>query len=403
MAKAPAKPAVTPASEPASSKRASPGAAPAAADSNPPPKGDGITRNAVVVIAVIACGAALWLLRGILTPLALAMFLAIMVDSFARRLEQQWPRLHDTVSLAAAILLSLVIFGVSAVVVAANAAEFAGKLGVYQDRLDQLIIRLGGVFAFAGVDAPASVSELMRRINPAQFLSGLANGLRSFGSDALFVLIYLGFIIAARRGFKRKIVALFPHNRERDEAVKVFNRIRFGVERYLWVQTVTGLMIAVASWLGMMVLGLDNALFWAFLIFLASYIPIIGGIIGVAFPAVFALLQFANPLWAIGLLVYLQIIQAVVGNVITPRMQGDSLNIDPVVVLLALAVWGLLWGLPGMFLSTPLTVMAMIILAEFEGSRWIAILMSENGDPQGLDEGGNRRRGKLFGDSRENT
>jgi predicted PurR-regulated permease PerM len=144
----------------------------------------------------------------------------------------------------------------------------------------------------------------------------------------------------------------------------------------------------------MKVVGLDNALFWAFLIFLASYIPVIGGIVGVAFPAAFALVQFESPWWALGLLAALQTIQFLVGNVITPRMQGNSLNIDPVVVLLALALWGALWGVAGMFLSTPLAVMAMIILAEFEGSRWIAILMSENGDPQGLDEAGLRRRSK---------
>ncbi len=382
MAKAPAKPA------PASS---------------PSPVGDGITRNAVVIIAVIAVGCALWLTRSILTPLALAMFLAIMVDSFARRLENRWPKLPDALSLVAAILLSLLIFGVSAVVVVANAAAFADKLGAYQARLDQLIVQFGAVFRFMGGDAPASVAELVRKGNPTQFLTSLVNGLRGFGSDALFVLIYLGFIIAAKRGFKRKIVALFPHNRERDEAIVIFNRIRFGVERYLWVQTVTGLMIAGASWLGMMLLGLDNALFWAFLIFLASYIPIIGGIIGVVFPVVFALIQFQSPWWAVLLFGILQTIQFVVGNIITPRMQGDSLNIDPVVVLLALAAWGLLWGLPGMFLSTPLAVMAMIILAEFDGSRWIAILMSENGDPQGLDENGQHRRGRLFGESRENT
>jgi AI-2 transport protein TqsA len=390
MARAPAKPAAPAAARPAQTAAAK-------------PAGDDITRNAVVILAVIATGGALWLLRGILTPLALAMFLAIMVDSFARRLEQQWPKLPDSVSLLVAILLSLLIFGVTAVVVVANAAEFTGKLDAYQARLDQLIVQFGAVFQFAGGDAPASVADLIRRGNPTQALSSFANGLRSFGSDALFVLIYLGFIIAARRGFKRKIVALFPHNGDRDEAVMIFNRIRFGVERYLWVQTVTGLMIAGASWLGMMAIGLDNALFWAFLIFLASYIPIIGGIIGVFFPVVFALLQFQNPLWAAGLFVVLQTIQAVVGNIITPRMQGDSLNIDPVVVLLALAAWGLLWGLPGMFLSTPLAVMAMIILAEFDGSRWIAILMSENGDPQGLDESGHHRRGRHFGESRENT
>jgi predicted PurR-regulated permease PerM len=389
MAKAPAKP---------------PAAKPSPVEVKPAMiSSDRITRNAVVIIAVIAVGCALWLLRGILTPLALAMFMAIMVDSFARRLEMQWPRLPDALSLLAAILLSLVIFGVSAVVVAANAADFAGKLDIYQHRLDELIVQFGGVFRFLGGEAPDSVADLIRRGNPTEALSSFANGLRGFGSDALFVLIYLGFIIAARGGFRRKIVALFPHSRDRDEAVLVFNRIRFGVERYLWVQTVTGLMIAGGSWLGMMALGLDNALFWAFLIFLASYIPIIGGIVGVAFPVVFALLQFQNPLWALVLFVILQTIQAVVGNIITPRMQGDSLNIDPVVVLLSLAAWGLLWGLPGMFLSTPLAVMAMIILAEFNGSRWIAILMSENGDPQGLDSNGRRRRGRLFGESRPNS
>ena len=118
-------------------------------------------------------------------------------------------------------------------------------------------------------------------------------------------------------------------------------------------------MIAGGSWLAMIVVGLDNALFWAFLIFLASYIPIIGGFVGIVFPALFGLVQF-DTLWqGFVLLGVLYGIQFVVGNIITPRMQGDSLNIDPVVVLLALALWGAIWGLPGMFLSTPLAVMAM--------------------------------------------
>jgi len=64
-------------------------------------------------------------------------------------------------------------------------------------------------------------------------------------------------------------------------------------------------------------------------------------------------------------------------------MQRDSLNIDPVVVLLSLALWGAIWGIPGMFLSTPLTVACIIILAQFDGSRWIAILLSGDGAPQG--------------------
>jgi predicted PurR-regulated permease PerM len=74
----------------------------------------------------------------------------------------------------------------------------------------------------------------------------------------------------------------------------------------------------------------------------------------------------------------------IVGNIIYPRMQGRSLNIDPVVVLLALAFWGAVWGLAGAFLSTPLTVALMVIMAQFDGTRWIAVILSADGDPQQL-------------------
>jgi predicted PurR-regulated permease PerM len=74
----------------------------------------------------------------------------------------------------------------------------------------------------------------------------------------------------------------------------------------------------------------------------------------------------------------------IIGNVVYPRMQGRSLNLDPVMILLSLAFWSGIWGLTGAFLSTPLTVMAMVILAQFDGSRWIAVILSADGDPQHL-------------------
>jgi AI-2 transport protein TqsA len=163
--------------------------------------------------------------------------------------------------------------------------------------------------------------------------------------------------------------------------VAAFLRIRNGVEQYLWVQTVTGLMIAVASWIAMAAVGLDNALFWAILIFIASYIPVVGGIVGVALPPIFALVQFPTLWQAIVLFAVLQAVTLVVGNVIQPRMQSRSLNMDPIVLLLALAFWTVVWGLAGAFLSTPLTVMMLVILAQFDGTRWIAVLLSSDGNP----------------------
>ncbi|ODT88986.1 AI-2E family transporter [Phenylobacterium sp. SCN 70-31] len=343
-----------------------------------PPTADAVSRNAVVILATIACGTILYVLSDILTPLALALFLAVMIDSFARVLEQRAPFVSKRFAMPLAIVLSVFIFGAAAFFIADNATSFATQLVAYAPKLNGLIARLA---ALAGMDAPPSLTQLVQELNPASYLGQVAQSLQSFVSTAVFVLVYLGFILASRRGWERKAIHLFATRDERQEAVSAFLRIRNGVEQYLWVQTVTGLMIAVASWLAMVAVGLDNALFWAILIFIASYIPFVGGVIAVAAPPIFALLQF-DTLWqAIVLFVVLQAVTTFVGNVVLPRMQGRSLNIDPIVLLLALAFWTVVWGLTGAFLSTPLTTVMMVILAQFAGTRWIAVILSEDGDP----------------------
>jgi AI-2 transport protein TqsA len=336
-----------------------------------------------VILAVIAAGATLYWLRGIFTPLALAVFLAIMVDGFSRVLLKRAKGLPRRAALPMAVVISIILFGGTTFVIAETAAGFAGQVAAYAPRLNGLLARVAGLF---GLQIPPTIDQLVQQLNPTRYIGDVARAVQDFTSTAFFVLIYLGFILASRRGFERKIVGLFPGREERQQAVEAFHRIRDGVEQYLWVQTVTGLMIAVASWIAMLAVGLDNALFWAFLIFIASYIPVVGGLVGILAPPVFALLQFETFWQAITLLAVLEVIQFVVGNVILPRMQGRSLNIDPVVVLLALAFWGAIWGLTGAFLSTPLTVMLMVILAQFPGSRWIAVLLSADGEPDRLRE-----------------
>jgi predicted PurR-regulated permease PerM len=185
-------------------------------------------------------------------------------------------------------------------------------------------------------------------------------------------------------------VRLFRSRDARHEALRIFVRIRDSIEAYLWIQTLTGAMIGLASWVVMVAVGLSNPVFWAFLIFIVNYVPIFGAAAAIVLPALFAVVQFDSWLQGGVILGSLFVITFVVGNIVLPRMQGDSLNMDPLVVLLSLAFWGALWGLSGMFLSTPLTVLAMIILAQFEGSRWIAILLSRDGAPETMLEAAHR-------------
>ncbi|KAK0361236.1 hypothetical protein LTR94_024145 [Friedmanniomyces endolithicus] len=344
------------------------------------------SRNAIALVATVAAGAALYWLRDILTPLAMAIFLLIMIDGLKRWVSERTP-LNDRWAGIAALALVVIAFFASIALIVNGAAGFFGEAsGVSQNigpRIDQII---RDVYGLIGLSGPPTAQDLINGIDIRGYLTTLAVQAQNIASGAFFVLVYLGFLLASQVGFQRKIVAMFPLKNQRDEAVAVFKRVRSGVEGYIWVQTVTGVMICVVAWILMRLVGLQNAEFWTFVIFIVGFIPVLGGAVAGLAPPLFALVQFPTYWQALVLLIGLQSILFIVGNLIQPRMQGDNQNIDPVVVLLALAFWGKLWGVVGMFLSTPLAVMAMAILAEFKGSRWMAVLLSGDGQPYAEEE-----------------
>lgn len=335
-------------------------------------------RVGVMVLAAIASGFAFWALRSILTPLALAIFLLLMIDGLARGLSHRAAWLPRSAALPVAIVIIVAIFAGAIWAVADNAAHFARQASTYSTKLNSLI---GAVAARTGIDAPPTLDELLADASPAKVVGAVAGGLRRGGEVAVFVLIYLGFLIAARRGFPNKLHSLFSGATESLEADRLLERIRIGVESYVWGQTMIAGIIALASAAIMALLGLQHVIFWSFLIFLASFIPVIGGAIGVLIPPLFGLLQFDDFARPIAMLVGLELLHVAVGQVLQPRLHGKNLNLDPVVVVLALAFWSLIWGVAGAFLSIPLTVIAMAVLAEFNSTRWIAVLLSSDGRP----------------------
>jgi predicted PurR-regulated permease PerM len=134
------------------------------------------------------------------------------------------------------------------------------------------------------------------------------------------------------------------------------------------------------SYFALIFIGIDVPLFWAFLIFLLNFIPTIGSLIGTLFPALFCLLQFGEITQGISVLAVVGAIQLVIGNIVEPKIMGNSLNLSSFVAIISLSLWGALWGVTGMILSIPITVIIVIILSQFQSTKSIAILLSEKGD-----------------------
>jgi predicted PurR-regulated permease PerM len=336
-------------------------------------------RGALWIIAAGVIAAGLYFLRAPLTQFALALILWLAIDGLTESLDQRIPFMPRWLALPIALVIVLGLVTLIGFVVVNNLAAIIGDLGRYETRLDEVLAQLHATIGVPG-QAP-SVRDLIAQLEPTRLATEIGESLQNLASGALFTLIFLAFLFPAVGAMSAKLDLIFPGKGRREAAREVFARIRGSMERYLWVQTVMSLVITGLTFVTLQIIGLENALFWSFLIFFLNYIPTIGSVASVVLTTAVALVQFPTlaPVAAVALGVSAW--QFVIGNFVQPRMTGESLNLSAIVVLLALAIWGAMWGIVGAFLAAPLTVMLMIVLAQFQSTRWIAILLSADGRP----------------------
>jgi AI-2 transport protein TqsA len=333
-------------------------------------------RNAGVFIAVVVGGFTVKYLQGILTPLVIAVFLLMLIDGFSRGVARRLPSCPGWLRSTLGVVLTLAGFTLIVVVCARYGRVFASQIGVLEPKLDNLLAEFCTSFQLPTL----TLGDLARGAGPGSTVSLVFGAARGVVSEAVLVVIYLGFLLASRQAFGRKTGQLFRTEKDQAHAERVFNRVRRASEQYIGLQTFKAALVGVSTWAILSGLGLANPLSIAFVLFLLAYVPIVGGLVGVAIPVLIALAQFDGPARPLLLLVLLGGTIFGIENVLMPKLQSESLNLDPVFILLSLGFWGALLGLPGALLSTPLTVVVMSITAEFEGARWLALLLSKDGE-----------------------
>ena len=194
------------------------------------------------------------------------------------------------------------------------------------------------------------------------------------------VLLYMVFIFMEQGTFEKKVRALTATEQNHANWRRAVGEVKQKVQTYVVMKSVMSLLTAVISLAVYWVFGVQFALFWALMVFVLNFIPVIGSIIAWFLPMVVVVFFSEYTLvQMLGIGFLLLGAQQLVGSIIEPRVAGEALNLSPLVILLSLAFWGALLGLLGLFLAVPLTVMLTSILSHFQGTRWIAILLSRNG------------------------
>ncbi len=181
-------------------------------------------------------------------------------------------------------------------------------------------------------------------------------------SAVLLICLFVVFLLAGRN----------PYAVHSQVYVEIVRQIR----RYLSIKVLTSALVGVLVWASLALIGLELAEIFGILAFLVNFIPVLGPIIVTLLPIPIAVAQFQSP-WPVILAVAVpSVIHNVIGNILEPKLMGEGLDLHPVTIMLTLSFWGLLWGIAGMFLATPITAALRIVLMQFDTLRPIANLLA---------------------------
>lgn len=345
-----------------------------------------------LVTLAISIGA-LWIGRDFLIPLAVTGLLFILssalVDNIRNARLFGWspPVWLAKILSAVVIIAALMVFGVT---IASSMDEVQDALPRYQERLSNLAEQLE---RWLGPQIVAAGRGAVEDIGLGSWVATAAGQFGGALSMIGLVVLYLAFLASERVAWVEKLPRLAATEEGTRRVRKVLLRISTGVKQYMWVNAVTSAMSATVALVIFSWVGLDFASLLALTVFAAGFIPNIGAFIGVALPSLVALIQFDSLTPFLIVLFGYGLADQFIANVIQPSMQGKSLNLSTFMVMVSLTFWATLWGGMGAFLAIPMMVVAMVVCAEIPATRWIAVLLSSDGqllgdqadDTQGKD------------------
>ena len=306
---------------------------------------------------VIACGFILQTLSGILIPFFVALFLAYLAEPLQKLLIRF--RFPTGLRVLLVLLSTALILYLVGQLVYNSVNALTANLPRYQMRIQGMLFDVADALSIP----PSVIQEQLTEIQWADHINAgaiaqiLGQGLGNFVeflTNLFLVLLYLVYLLFERESFIRRLENSFSHRSGASRAVGVIHSINQQIASYLNIKTgisaLTGIVVA-----GILLLfGVDFALFWGLVTFLLNFIPSFGSVLATIPPIIISFVQFETLAEPLVIMVLLISTQVFVGNVLEPKVMGDSLGMSPLIVVLALIFWGWLWGPVGMILSVPI-------------------------------------------------
>ena len=338
---------------------------------------------ALLVLATLAVGYTLWAAQDLLLPVLLGMFFALVGNPIIRFLQ----RLHVPRFVAA---LVLVVGGITGAVVLGNQLvvpasdwfrdvprelrELTPKLRQLAKPVQDANLAAQNIARAAGGESAKRVQVVRTQVDdPYKILTTTPRLLASI----LAVVLLTFFFMVYGEQLQRHAIALLPGRQKKKFTVEILHSIEREVSRYVLtisvINTLMGLLFA--GILFALDVPLPEALLWGTLVAILNFAPYVGPLIGMGLMLLVGFVSYKDPWMSVLPAAIYLVLHTLEGQIITPIILGKRMALSPLVLILALMLFGWLWGIIGLLLAVPLLVCVKLVLARVEGMEgWARLL-----------------------------
>lgn len=312
----------------------------------------------LLILAFVATGYALFWLKPVLVPFVLALFFAACLKPLIA-LQRKHLKFPQPLAVAGALLLAIIILSAIGIpltmAISRSWPTFQHQFDLFVKKLPQeLPLQRLGLHPF-NLQIPSTMYIQM---------SSWVGEVTGFASTVVLVIIFTLFILLGRRAVRPAQAGILHEIEE---------RVQRYITQMVLLSAISGILVGAA----LAACGVKFAVMFGFLAFLLNFIPTVGSIVATLLPLPVILLSTEmGPSAKILALAIPAAIQIYLGNAVQPRWLGNALDLHPIVVLISLIFWGMIWGLPGAFLATPMTAVLRIVLEKIPATRPIAELLA---------------------------
>ena len=337
------------------------------------------------LMGIIAFAVILFLLvqaKFILIALAIAIILFSLtsdaINSISRLRIGQFRIANWLASIVAVFLIASGLLTLAGLVISQINTVLTTTLA-YTDDAQRAIAQM---FSWMGEDVEDSVLQTVRSIQISGYLRSAAGQAGTILSQVVLIILFVGFLFLERVWFGTKLENLMGDKVLAQRVSGIIGSIIRRVNRYLLVKGLISSVTGVAIFLLLSVFNLEFAVAMGLLTFVLNFIPSVGSIIATLVVTLVAYIQVPEPQTAVLIFVIAGMIQFILGNVIDPMLMGKTLRLSAFGIIISLAFWGAVWGIPGMFLAVPFMVAVMIVCSHIPAARPVAVLLSREGLPE---------------------